>query len=96
MVSLLITCHETAAICPIPHLHFSRLATAGITSLSPRPLQVKCYDADYVEAQGYKSAIAVADEIRTLLEGSKKAGTCKGWDDIAAFSAVPQVWGCGV
>lgn len=59
-------------------------------------LQVKFYDADYVEAQGYKSAIAVADEIRTLLEGSKKAGTCKGWEDIPAFSAVPQVWRCGM
>ena len=27
-------------------------------------LQIKSYDADLVEAQGYKSAISVADELR--------------------------------
>ncbi|KAG1650462.1 hypothetical protein FOA52_005733 [Chlamydomonas sp. UWO 241] len=35
---------------------------------------VKPFDTAVINAQGYKSAAAVADELRTLLEGSKRAG----------------------
>ena len=43
-----------------------------------------------MEAQGYKSAVGVADELRTLLEGSKRAGTLKGGEELPAFTLAPQ------
>lgn len=48
-----------------------------------------------VESLGYKGAIAAADELKGLLEGSKVAGTRKGLtaQQQAAFSSLPQVRG---
>lgn len=60
---------------------------------TPNPLpQVKPYDAELIEAQGVKTAIAVADELRTLLEGSKRVGTLKGAkeEELEAFCLAPQ------
>jgi histidine ammonia-lyase len=56
-------------------------------------LQVKSFEADVVEAQGYKGAIGAADELRGLLEGSKAVGTRKGLgaQQQAAYSSLPQV-----
>jgi histidine ammonia-lyase len=58
-------------------------------------LQVKSFEADVVEAQGYKGAIAAADELKGLLEGSKVVGTRKGLspEQQAAYSSLPQVLG---
>jgi histidine ammonia-lyase len=55
--------------------------------------QVKSYEADVVEAQGYKGAIAAADELKGLLEGSKAVGSRKGLstEQQAAYSSLPQV-----
>jgi hypothetical protein len=40
-------------------------------------LQIKCLDADMMEAQGPQSAQSAADELRSLLEGSKRVSlTC--------------------
>jgi hypothetical protein len=59
-------------------------------------LQVKAFEADVVEAQGYKGAIEAADELRGLLEGSKAVGTRKGLSNQqqAAYSSLPQVCRC--
>ncbi len=60
-----------------------------------------------MEVQGYKSAGAVADEMRTLLEGSKRLGTFKGVtkdidkdiqskqrdSDLTSFTMAPQTIG---
>jgi hypothetical protein len=56
---------------------------------------VKSFEADVVEAQGYKGAIAAADELKGLLEGSKVVGTRKGLspEQQAAYSSLPQVLG---
>lgn len=54
-------------------------------------MQIKAFEADVMEAQGYKAAITAADELRGLLEGSKRAGTAKAADLPTAFSAAPQV-----
>jgi histidine ammonia-lyase len=55
--------------------------------------QVKSFEADVVEAQGYKGAIAAADELKGLLEGSKAVGSRKGLstEQQAAYSSLPQV-----
>lgn len=55
--------------------------------------QVKSFEADVVEAQGYKGAIAAADELKGLLEGSKAVGSRKGLstEHQAAYSSLPQV-----
>lgn len=56
-------------------------------------LQVKALDADNMEAQGYKAAASAADELRGMLEGSKRAGTLKAAENDAlpsAFSTVAQ------
>lgn len=37
-------------------------------------MQIKSLDADNMEAQGYKGAMTVADDLRSMLEGSKRAG----------------------
>jgi len=66
-----------------------------------RPSQVKMLDADVMEAQGYKAAAGVADELRSLLEGSKRVGSLKAGESEAlgdAFNAAAQVctgWECG-
>lgn len=54
---------------------------------------MKSFEADIVEAQGYKGAIAAADELKGLLEGSKAAGSRKGLstEQQAAYSTLPQV-----
>lgn len=46
-----------------------------------------------MEAQGHKSATALADELLGLLEGSKRVDTLKGGDPVALapFTAAPQV-----
>jgi len=67
-----------------------------LTPLISRPdylSQVKSFEADIVEAQGYKGAIAAADELKGLLEGSKAAGSRKGLstEQQAAYSTLPQV-----
>jgi histidine ammonia-lyase len=60
-------------------------------------MQVKAFEADVVEALGYKGAIAAADELKGLLDGSKVAGSRKGLgaEQQALFSNLPQVGGCG-
>jgi histidine ammonia-lyase len=60
--------------------------------------QVKAFEADIVEALGYKGAIAAADELKGLLDGSKAAGSRKGLaaEQQALFSNLPQVRGCGL
>jgi histidine ammonia-lyase len=76
----------------------------GQTAASPTPvvswcngmptLQVKNLDADLMEAQGHKAAMAVADEMRGLLEGSKRVGIMKAAESDSlppAFSAAAQV-----
>ena len=60
----------------------------------PLPPQVKSLEAELVEAQGFKAACSAADELRGLLEGSKRVGTMKGAENDAlppAFSAATQV-----
>ncbi len=59
-------------------------------------IQVKVLDADVMEAQGYKGAAAVADELRSLLEGSKRVGVMKAAESEGlgdAFNAMAQVCG---
>lgn len=53
----------------------------------------KPFDADVMEAGGYKAAAAAADQLRGLLEGSKSVGTRKGatQQQLAMFSSLPQV-----
>ncbi|GAX78397.1 hypothetical protein CEUSTIGMA_g5839.t1 [Chlamydomonas eustigma] len=65
--------------------------TTAVTALSIEAVgaPIKAFDATLVEAQGFKSAVAVADELRTLLEGSKRVGTLKG-RPMAHFAQVPQ------
>jgi histidine ammonia-lyase len=61
-------------------------------------LQVKSLDADLMEAQGHKAAMTVADEMRGLLEGSKRVGTMKAAESDSlppALSAAAQVCGSG-
>uniref|UniRef100_A0A7S3QSI3 Histidine--tRNA ligase, cytoplasmic n=1 Tax=Dunaliella tertiolecta TaxID=3047 RepID=A0A7S3QSI3_DUNTE len=56
-------------------------------------MQTKVLDADLMEAQGYKGAAAVADELRSLLEGSKRVGLMKAGESESlgdAFNAVAQ------
>ncbi|GIL94798.1 hypothetical protein Vretimale_943, partial [Volvox reticuliferus] len=69
-------------------------ATAAL-SCEALGVQTKSFEADVVEAQGYKSAVVVADELLGLLEGSKRVGTLKGDKGAAAeqltpFTAAPQ------
>lgn len=56
---------------------------------------MKSFDADVVEALGYKGAIAAADELRGLLEGSKKVNTRKAAppSEAALFLGLPQSLG---
>ncbi|GFR48350.1 hypothetical protein Agub_g10237, partial [Astrephomene gubernaculifera] len=71
------------------------LATA-VAALSCEALgvQTKSFEADVVEAQGYKGAVAAADELRGLLEGSKRVDTLKDKGaapgELAPFTAAPQ------
>ena len=60
--------------------------------------QAKAFDTDLLEAQNFKSAISVADELRTLLEGSKRVGTVKGLgcEEMLSFSLAAQVIGAAV
>jgi hypothetical protein len=47
-----------------------------------------------MEAQGYKGAAAVADELRGMLEGSKRVGVMKAGESEGlgdAFNSVAQV-----
>ena len=44
-----------------------------------------------VEAQGYKSAVLVADELMGLLDGSKLKDKGAVADQLAPFTALPQV-----
>ena len=62
---------------------------------APRRPQVKPFEADVVEAQPYKGSIAAADELRSLLEGSKQVATRKGAsaEDAAAFAQLPAMLG---
>ncbi|KAF8060498.1 histidine--tRNA ligase [Scenedesmus sp. PABB004] len=57
--------------------------------------QTKAFDAELVEARGYKGAVAAADELRSLLDGSRAAGGRKGLplDAQAPFSSLPQALG---
>ena len=75
-------------------------ASTSILGLSVEALgaQSKPYDTDLLEALNYKSAISVADELRTLLEGSKRVGTVKGsgCEEMPAFTSAPQVIGAAV
>ncbi|GLI60938.1 hypothetical protein VaNZ11_003175, partial [Volvox africanus] len=69
-------------------------ATAAL-SCEALGVQTKSFEADVVEAQGYKSAVVVADELLGLLEGSKRVGTLKGdkgavAEQLAPFTAAPQ------
>ncbi|GLC65359.1 hypothetical protein PLESTF_000284700 [Pleodorina starrii] len=69
-------------------------ATAAL-SCEALGVQTKSFEADVVEAQGYKSAVVVADELMGLLEGSKRVDTLKdkggaGAEQLAPFSAAPQ------
>jgi hypothetical protein len=56
-------------------------------------MQVKAFEADVVEALGYKGSISAADELKGLLDGSKAAGSRKGLaaEQQALFSNLPQV-----
>ncbi|GAX85666.1 hypothetical protein CEUSTIGMA_g13081.t1 [Chlamydomonas eustigma] len=65
--------------------------TTAVTALSIEAVgaPINAFDATLVERQGFKSAVAVADELRTLLEGSKRVGTLKG-KPMAHFALVPQ------
>jgi hypothetical protein len=60
-----------------------------VNAWSTCPLQIKSLDADNMEAQGYKAASAAADELRGMLEGSKRAGTLKS----AENDALPAAFG---
>lgn len=55
--------------------------------------QVKAFEPEVVEALGYKGAIAAADELRGLLNGSKTLPR-KGMpaQQQALYSSLPQVW----
>jgi hypothetical protein len=69
-----------------------------ITVVRGHPAQTKSFDAEVVEAQGYKSAVLVADELMGLLDGSKRVDTLKdkgaGAEQLTPFTAVPQVRHC--
>jgi hypothetical protein len=77
------------SVCYI-HLHASQAAPCVAFAVHA---QVKSFEADIVEAQGYKGAIAAADELKGLLEGSKAVGSRKGLstEQQAAYSSLPQV-----
>lgn len=64
----------------------------GVFALCALVLQQKAFEAEVVESLGYKSAIAAADELRGLLEGSKTAPR-KGMpaEQQALYSSLPQV-----
>jgi hypothetical protein len=53
----------------------------------------KPFDADVVEAGGHKAAVAAADQLRGLLDGSQCLGTRKGAtvEQLALFSGLPEV-----
>ena len=58
-------------------------------------MQTKLLEPEVMEAQGYKAAAGVADELRSTLEGSRRVGTLKPADSDAlgdAFNTVAQVW----
>ncbi|KAG2483026.1 hypothetical protein HYH03_018057, partial [Edaphochlamys debaryana] len=71
------------------------LATAA-AALSCEALgaPTKSFEADVVEAQGYKAAIGAADELLGLLEGSKRVDSLKERgaepEAMAPFTAAPQ------
>ena len=50
----------------------------------------KSFDTDVVEAQGFKSAVGVADELQSLLEGSKRVNTLKGSEELVDIVSLPQ------
>eukprot|EP00878_Enallax_costatus_P014599 GHUV01015273.1.p1 GENE.GHUV01015273.1~~GHUV01015273.1.p1 ORF type:complete len:810 (+),score=288.70 GHUV01015273.1:998-3427(+) len=60
----------------------------------PRLLQVKAFEPEVAEALGYKGAIAAADELRGLLDGSKTVPR-KGMpaEQQTLYSSLPQVLG---
>eukprot|EP00195_Chlamydomonas_chlamydogama_P004360 CAMPEP_0202919514 /NCGR_PEP_ID=MMETSP1392-20130828/76048_1 /ASSEMBLY_ACC=CAM_ASM_000868 /TAXON_ID=225041 /ORGANISM="Chlamydomonas chlamydogama, Strain SAG 11-48b" /LENGTH=441 /DNA_ID=CAMNT_0049612907 /DNA_START=108 /DNA_END=1430 /DNA_ORIENTATION=+ len=65
-------------------------AAVAALSCEALGLPIKAFDADLLEARGFKAAVSVADELRSLMEGSKRVGTTKGADNTAAFASVPQ------
>lgn len=56
---------------------------------------VKAFDADVLEAGGHKAAVAAADQLRGLLDGSRSVGTRKGatQQQMGLFSGLPQMIG---
>ncbi|MEW5305089.1 MAG: hypothetical protein WDW36_007652 [Sanguina aurantia] len=69
------------------------LSTAtAVLALSCEALgaQTRAFEPEVVEAHGYTSAISIADELRGLLEGSKRTNTLKGGEEPHAFNAAPQ------
>jgi hypothetical protein len=69
-------------------------SACNLSLMFANALQVKQLDADLVEAQGSHAASSAADELRGLLEGSKRTGTMKGSESEAlpaAFNTVAQV-----
>ena len=77
----------------------SAATAAAALSVEALGASTKAYEAEVVEAAGYKGAMGVADELQGLLEGSKRADTFKDKSGdpgaLAAFTAAPQVWECG-
>jgi histidine ammonia-lyase len=75
--------------------------TDATLPVGPYKLQAKSFELDVVEAQGYQGAIEAADQLRSLLEGSKAVGsrapgTKKGMQlsQQAAYNNLPQVHAC--
>ncbi|KAG2427701.1 hypothetical protein HYH02_014533 [Chlamydomonas schloesseri] len=72
----------------------SAATAAAALSVEALGAPTKAFEADVVEAAGYKGAIGVADELQGLLEGSKRADTFKDRSGdpaaLAAFAGAPQ------
>ncbi|KAG2423232.1 hypothetical protein HXX76_015488 [Chlamydomonas incerta] len=72
----------------------STATAAAALSVEALGASTKAFEAEVVEAAGYKGAIGVADELQGLLEGSKRADTFKDRSGdpgaLAAFTAAPQ------
>ncbi|KXZ42548.1 hypothetical protein GPECTOR_136g631 [Gonium pectorale] len=89
-------CSASAGVGALAVTGGRRLLTlaSATTALSCEALgvQTKAFDSEVVEAQGYKGAVAVADELNGLLDGSKRVNTRKGGDaaEMAPFVAAPQ------
>lgn len=86
-------CAACAACLALAHTNHTYASFPAIFLCILCMSQVKSFDADVVEAQGYKGAIAAADELKGLLEGSKAVGSRKGLstEQQAAYSSLPQV-----